>query len=193
MHDLNDIKTIWRSAKAESLPTPDEIRGIVRKYRNQRLIKKVAIISFSILSFFLLVFILISHKLDSVPARIGDVCILVSCVVLIMANTRSLGRIYRLDPLSNRDFLQYLERVQQGYIRFYKTNQVIGLVFNSVGLLLYLFECVHRSLTGSIIGYSLIVLYLLLVWLVFRPWAFKRKMRKFKEYKTRLDKIIGQL
>jgi hypothetical protein len=193
MDNLNEISLIWRSAKVDFLPTSDEIRGIAMKYRSQRLTKKIAIILIGILSSLVMVFALVSHKLDSLAARIGDVCILISCLVLIMANTRSLGRLYRLDHLSNKDFLQYLEKVQDGYIGFYKTNQVVGLAFNSVGLILYLFDFVHTSLNRSIVGYSLMILYLLLVWFVVRPWSFNRKMRKLGAYRTRLDEIVRQL
>jgi hypothetical protein len=193
MDDLNDIKAIWHSAKVDGLPTSDEIRQIVRKYRRQKLTGKAVAVAVALALLGVVAGAVFFYPSVLPSTRWGEACILVAIAILVANNTRSLFRVYGLKNLSNKEFLQYLELAQQGHIRFYKRTQVVGLAFNSVGLLLYLYEFVHKSLTASVIVYGLTVLYLLAVWLILRPRLYQRRKKKFDALRERVDKISGQL
>jgi hypothetical protein len=193
IRDLNDIKDIWRSAKVDGLPTTDEIRAIIRRYRSQKLRKKAGFIALAALASVLMFSLLVSHRSKPLVTRIGDIIFLSSWLFLLISNMRSFRRAYRLKDHSNKAFLQYLERGQQGQIRYYKRTLVFFLAINSAGLLLYLYDMVHQSLALSVIGYGLTVLYLLFVWLFLRPWSFRRKQKKFDLLREKLDKISRQL
>jgi hypothetical protein len=193
MDNLNDIKTIWHSAKVDGLPTSDEIRGIIRQYHRQRLIRKGGSIVAAVILLGVMIGVVLFYPSVLLVTRLGEGCIFIAIAIIVTANAGSLVRAYGFKNLNNKAFLQYLERAQQGHIRFYKRTQVIALVFNSVGLLLYLFELVYKSLIAFVIAYGLTVLYLLLMWLVVRPWFFQRKKRKFDKLREKVEKIIKQL
>jgi hypothetical protein len=193
MDNLNDIKTIWRSANVDGLPTSQEMKGVVRKYRRQKLAKKAGTIMVTLFLLALMIGVVLFYPSVLLTTRIGEGCMLIAIVILVVNNTRSLARVYRLRNLSNKAFLEYLDLAQRGHIRFYKRTQVVGLGLISIGLLLYLFELVYKSLVAFLVAYGLTAVYLLVMWFVVRPRFFQRKKRKFDTLREKAEKIAGQL
>jgi hypothetical protein len=193
MDNLNDLKTIWLTADTKSLPDAGEMVHIVKKYRNKKLIKFVAVIVAALLLTGLMMVIVFIYKSTMVTTRIGEGCIIFAGLILAATNTNSLNRFYKLNDLSNRDFIKFLEhtRVRQNF--YYKKTQVICLILCSVGLLCYLYEPVHKQLPVAIAAYSITIIYLLVAWLYMRPRAFKKQELKMKETIKKLENISSQL
>jgi hypothetical protein len=193
MDNFNDLKSIWLTAKTDSLPASDEIVHIIKRYRNKALQKKVMVILVGLVSVTIMIGIVFFYKSEMPTTRIGEFFIILAGSILIFSNVRSIKRFYDLQEFSNRDYIEFLKKSRQNQIHFYKNTQVVGITFCSIGLLFYIFEFVHQNAILSIIAYSLLVIYLLILWLIVRRRVFIKHSRKLEELIKTLESLSNQL
>ena len=193
MDNLNDLKEIWRTANTDGLPGSSEMARFVKKYRNQRLLKIAVLVISAIVLTAGMVAVVFVYKSTMLTTRIGEVCIILSGVILTATNLNSLNRFYGLSDLSNKEFIEFLEhtRVRQNF--YHKKTQVAGLALCSAGLLLYLYEPVYQDITAFIIVYAIAIIFLLITWLVIRPRAFKKQSLKMNETIKKIETLSKQL
>jgi len=193
MHDLNELKQLWQTANTESLPASNEMLRIVKKFRNQKLRNKYLIIFIAaLLSSIMAVPIFVSPSM-MMTTRIGGLLLIGSCGLLIFTDTRSLKRFHDLDDRTNKDFIDFLEKTRQNQLYYYKKTQVAGLWLSSAGLLFYLYDFVHKNTALIIIGYSLTLVYILVIWFVLRPRKFNKEAKKLNETIERLNTLSKQI
>jgi hypothetical protein len=193
MDNLNDIRAIWLTAKTDSLPNSDEMLRIVKKFRNQRLRRKLAIIFSALALAALMIVTVFIYKSTMITTRLGEGLAIATCVILVFTNTKSLKRFIDLKECSNKEFIEFLEQTRRNQVYYYKKTQVAGMALSSVGLLLYLYELVYKNVILFIIIYSIAVIWILILWLIIRPRAFKKQGRKLDETMKRLENISKQL
>lgn len=193
MDNLDDLKKIWLRADTSALPNADQIVAIIKKYRNQKLLKKALLITTALLLTGVMVLIFFKYTPVMLSTRIGEACIIAAGAMLIYTNTRSLSRIYKLRNCTNREFIRHLEQAHANRLFYYQKTQVLGLALTSVGLLLYEFELVYQSLVICILVYLVMVIWLLIVWLVIRPKAFKKQQEKMKATFNKIEILTKQL
>ncbi|OCX54445.1 hypothetical protein BEL04_09390 [Mucilaginibacter sp. PPCGB 2223] len=192
MDNLDDLKALWLSANTDPLPQPAEMLRMVKKFRNQKIRRKVIIIVIALACSCIMLWGIFFDHATMVTTYIGDVLLIISCVILAVTNIRSVKRFYELKDCTNSEFVQFIERTRQNQIYFYKKTQVIAMSVSSVGLMLYWYEFVHHNATLTIIIYSATVVYLAVMWFVVRPRVFKKNARKLNEMLERLEKISKQ-
>ena len=192
MDNLTDLKNIWLSAKTDSLPGVAEMLHMIKKYRSTNLIKKIALIITAILLTAVMASVVFRYKSSMLTTRIGEVMIILAGIMLVVTNVRSLGRLHRVKDHTNKEFIEYLEQVQRNRIYYHKKTQVAGLLLASVGLLLYIYEPVCKSLLLFVSAYSLLFIWLLINWLIIRPRAYKRQARKLEDTINKMVQISKQ-
>ncbi len=192
MDNLDDLKTLWQTANTDALPQPEEMLRMVKKFRNQKLRRKIILIIVALVCGTIMVTGIFIDGARMPSTYIGDVLLIITSLILAITNIRSIKRFYDLKDCSNSEFVQFIERTRQNQIYFYKKTQVITMSIASVGLMLYWYELVCRSITLTIIIYSATVIYLSVMWFVVRPRVFKKNARKLNEMLERLEKISKQ-
>jgi hypothetical protein len=193
MDNLNDIRAIWLTAKTDSLPNSDEMLRIVKKFRNQRLRRKLAIIFTALGIMGLMVFTVFVYKSTMISTRLGEVLTIMACAILVYTNTKSLKRFIDLKDCSNKEFIEFLEQTRRNQVYYHKKTQVLGMALSSVGLVLYQYELVYKDMTMFIIIYSITVIWILILWLVLRPRNFRKQSLKLDETMRKLEAISKQL
>jgi len=193
MDNLTDLKAIWHTAKTDSLPTSAEMLKLIKQFRRQRLKKKWMIIIGASFLTVVMVFGMITYHSKLLTTLIGEVLIIASMVLLAATNIKSLKRFYQLDDCSNLEFLDFIEQTRQNQIYYYKKTQVAIMLLCSVGLLLYMYELASRHQSWFIGIYAGISVYLLVIWLVVRPYFFKKNAKKLSNVRIRLEKLSKQL
>jgi len=192
MDNLTDLKKLWLSADTGNLPRTSEMMRVISKYRSSKLMKKAALIASAIFLTAVMVAVVFNYKSVMVSTRVGEALIIAAGIMLVVTNIRSLGRLYRVKDHTNKEFIEYLGQVQRNRINYYKKTQVVGLVLTFTGLLLYIYEGVHKNLVLCIVAYSFIVAYLVVVWFIIRPWAYKRQAKKLEETIKKMESIAKQ-
>jgi len=192
MDNLDDLKALWLSAKTDSLLQPEEMLRMVKKFRNQKLRRKIILIAVALVCCVIMVTGVFVDGAKMASTYIGDVLLIISCLILAVTNIRSVKRFYDLKDCSNSEFVQFIERTRQNQIYFYKKTQVVAMSITSVGLVLYWYELVHSNTMLTIIIYSVTIIYLGVMWFVVRPRIFKKEARKLDAMLERLEKISKQ-
>jgi uncharacterized membrane protein len=193
MDDLNEMKGIWMKAKTDGLPNADEMMGIIKKYRHQKLMKIALIMFAAIVSVGVMIGVIFYYKSTMITTLIGKVLIIVAGIILVISKASSLVRYYKLGATSNKDFIRFLERTRERQIFYYKKTQRAAAAIVSIGLILYIFEMVHKSEFLLITSYLLLSAYLLVLVLVVRPRVFKREAKKLKDKIERLKALTDQI
>ncbi|MGZ3891010.1 MAG: hypothetical protein ACXVI9_10955 [Mucilaginibacter sp.] len=164
-----------------------------RKFRNQKLVKKAALIIVALASTALMVMVVFIYKSNMVTTRIGEGCMIAAGCILFYTNARSIGRFYRFKDYNNKEFIGFLKQTRLNQIRFHQKTQVIGLVLCTISLPLYLFELVYKHTLVAIVIYTLTIIYFLVLWLVVRPRTFRKQSEKLNNIINKLEQLSKQL
>lgn len=192
MDNFNDLKKIWLTADTTSLPDSAEMMRAINKYRSNKLMKKAALILAAIFLTAVMVAVVFLYKSVMISTRLGEACIIAAGLILIFTNIGSIGRLYNLKSLSNKEFIGYLEQVKINRARYYRKTQVIGLSLVSFGLLLYIYEGVRPYLWLLLASYVFVLLYILVMWLVIRPRVYKRQAKKLDATIKEMKRLADQ-
>ncbi len=193
MDNLDDLKTIWHTAKTDMLPSSNDILHIVRNFRRQKLRGKWVVIISSFLLSCLIIIILCIVDFKLPTTYIGGGLIAISSILLAITNIRSQKRFYQLDDCSHTQFLAFIEKTRQNQIYYYKKTQVVIMLLCSVGLLLYLHELMIKNTIWFIAVGMLSLVYLLIMWFVVRRRNFRKDQEKLNAIRQQLEKILKQL
>ena len=193
MDNLNDLKAIWLTAKTDDLPGSKEMLRIVKKFRNERLRKKLLIIFVALFAIAMMVVTIFVVRSTMITTILGEVLTIMAALILIFTNTKSMKRFIDLKDCSNKEFIDFLEQTRRNQIYYYKKTQVAGMALSSTGLFLYIYEQVYRSLLATVIFYSIITIWTLFLWLYLRPRNFKKQAVKLNATMEKLRKISDQI
>jgi len=192
MDSLNDLKKVWLSADTCALPDTAGMMRAIHKYRSQKLMKKVALILTAICLIAVMVSVVFLYKSVMISTRLGEAGIIAAGLLLVITNIGSIGRLYDVKNLSNKEFIIYLEQVKINRAKYYRKTQIIGLSLVSVGLLLYIYEGVHIHLWLLLSAYAFVLLYILVMWLFVRPRVYKRQARKLDATISEMKRLADQ-
>ena len=193
MDNLDDLKAIWHTAKTDSLPSSNEMLRLIRKFRNQKLRSKWLSIITSLLISILITTVLFIVHFKLISTYIGGTLMVVSGLLLAASNIRSLKRFYQLEDCSNLEFLAFIEQTRKNQIRYYNRTMIWIVIICSIGWVLYLYEITYQNPMVCFAVYSVIFIYLAVMWFIVRPRSFKRDAEKLNSMQQRLEKILKQL
>lgn len=193
MDNLNDLKAIWLTAKTDDLPKSKEMLRIVKKFRNDRLRKKLLIIFVALFVIAMMVVTIIIVRSTMITTILGEAFTIIAAGILIFTNTRSMKRFIDLKDCNNKEFIEFLEQTRRNQVFYYKKTQVAGMLLSTVGLFLYIYEQVYRNLTATITIYSITIIWTLFLWLYLRPRNFKKQALKLNTTMEKLRKISDQI
>jgi hypothetical protein len=140
-----------------------------------------------------MVFGAIYNGFTMISTRIGEACLIVTCMLLAFTNIRSIRRFIDFNDCTNKEFIEFMEQTRRNQLFYYQKTQVAGMAISSTGLLLYFYELVYRDTVVLIITYSVAIIYLAVMWFVVRPRNFKRQNLKMDETLRKLHDISNQI
>jgi hypothetical protein len=193
MDNLNELKAIWQTAKTDELPTTAEMVNLAKKFRYQKLRNKVLSITVGVGAIALMLFFFFSKPVLAPSTIAGMIFTVIACVILIYTNARSMKRFIDLRDCNNKEFIRFLEQTHRNQLYYYKYTQVIGLLFSTLGLLLFLYEFVQKSTTLSAVFYTIAVGWTIFICFYLRPRNFKKQSARLNNMLESLKRINDQL
>lgn len=193
MDNLDDLKAIWHTAKTDSLPSSGEMLQMIKKFRGQKLRNKWLVIVISSMLSVLMVVILCTLPFKMLSTYLGGTLITAGCVLLAATTIKSLRRFYQLDNCSNLEFLAFIEQTRQNQNYYYKKTMVAIVLLCSVGWVFYTYEPVYKHPIWLYSTYTIMFIYLAVMWFVVRPRSIKKDAEKLNTLKQRLKDISNQL
>jgi uncharacterized membrane protein len=193
MDNLDDLKALWHTADTASLPDAGQVVRTAKRYRNHKIRKKIFLISASALLGALMIGVMFFYKSTMLVTRIGELLMVFSAGILVYTNLRSIGRFYRYNDFTNRQFLEFMEQTRLNQLRYYNKTQIVTLVCSSAGMFLYLVElALHDPIAGAIF-YAIMIATFLVLWLVIRPRTFRKQLKKTNDTIARLKTVTSKL
>jgi len=192
MDNLNELKAIWHTARTDELPTTAEMVKLAKKFRFQKLRNKILSVLVGVGAIILMLAFYLNTPKLATSTIAGMICTVIACLVLIYTNARSMKRFIVMKDLSNKQFVDFLEQTRRNQLYYYRYTQVVGLLFSSIGLVLFMYEFVQKNTTVSAIFYTLAVLWTLFMCFYMRPRNFKKQSVKLNNMLTSLKKINDQ-
>ncbi|MDB5230949.1 MAG: hypothetical protein JWN76_1754 [Chitinophagaceae bacterium] len=193
MDNLSEIKNIWLSANLTSLPQTGEMMKTIKRYRLKLVLKKTGMILLTLILAAVMIWVVCVYHSQLLVTRIGEACIFIALVILLIINTGTLVRVSAIKNCTNSEFLEYLKAARRRQTIFQQRTQVLGLSFASAGLCLYLFEAVRKDIQLAILTYTLAISWLALNWFVFRPRVNRKKAKELNERIEKIQNLSNQL
>ena len=193
MDNLNELKTIWQTAKADDLPSAAEMLRIVKQFRNRKLRNKTWSIVVAVIGIIVSITIVYITPHLMLSTKAGVACTIAACIVLANTNIRSIKRFIDLKDCSNLEFISFLEQTRRNQLHYHQKTQVTGMGLSFTGILLYLYEFVHKSLALTMVFYTLAIGWILFMWFYQRPHSFKKQSKKLNETIEKFEKIADQI
>ncbi|GAB3915535.1 hypothetical protein [Mucilaginibacter boryungensis] len=193
MDNLNELKTIWQTAKADDLPSAAEMLRIVKQFRNRKLRNKTWAIVVGVIGIIVSITIVSITPHLMLSTKAGVACTIAACVVLATTNIRSIKRFIDLKDCSNLEFISFLEQTRRNQLYYHQKTQVTGMILSFAGMLLYLYEFVHKSPILTLVFYTLAISWILFMWFYKRPRDFKKQSEKLNGTIKKFEKITDQI
>jgi hypothetical protein len=192
MDNLNDLKKLCHTADTQSLPDSNEMLMMIKKYRNQKMVRKILLIACALVFAGLMVQLFFDYNSTMITTRIGEAMIISSILILIVTNTRSLKRMYDLKNCTNKEFIAHLQQVLYNRNYYYTKTQPLCMGLNGVGFMIYMIETIHKKpFLGSVV-FGVTIVFLLILLLVVRPRVFKKQSKKLNETIKRTNSLFKQ-
>jgi len=192
MEDLNNLKSLWKSAKPVELPDAAELQQDIKDFRGTKLRNKVLTVTVAVLIVILSFAALLLAKNLWLSTQAAILLNMVACIVLAATNLRSMNRFIGLKDFSNVDFLHFLQQTQRNQIRYYKRTEVAGLTLVTASTLLFPYQFITDSLAMAIGIYTVVVGWILVLWFYIRPRSFSKHSKKLSGEIGRFESIIQQ-
>src|SRR4051794_10883379 len=158
MNDFDDIQKLWQQHTVK----PDkDAAGLVRQIRQQRRREVSFMIWGNIslaISFTVILFVTFHYPFAYASTYIGIVLVLLSIIAAGVMNSRMLRLFYRSrmkEDTDNKTMLANLQQYQQRQ-RFFQTCFISGYYLAlTAGIVLYMYELMHRDLLFMMIAYTI--------------------------------------
>ena len=193
MESFEDIKQIWLSENAGDLPTIAEMRKTIAVEKNghrRRIWFSIAaavvlLVSMSSIMFF--------SEATLPSTRLGEALMLAAIFILLTSRINSLRRAFRMENISNREFIEKLKADIERLTNDWNAVQKAGFICISGGYLLFLYESVYQNRQAMMIGYSLAIIMLAAAWFFLRPFANRRKLEKKELLLEKIENLSQQI
>ncbi|MFP5081804.1 hypothetical protein [Pedobacter sp. JCM 36344] len=192
MEDLNNLQTLWQSARPSNLPDGDKIQKNIKRFRWIKLRNKVFSVTVSVLVILASLALLATDKDLLMSTKIALACNIAACAILVITNLRSMKRFTKLKDFSNLEFLQFLHQTRRNQAYYHKRTEVAGLILITISSVLFPYEFTVHSIVLTIITYVIVLSWIMTLWFYIRPRSFSKHSRKLSAELTHFENIIKQ-
>ena len=181
-----DLSSIWKQQKVGQ-PNIEELTYKLNQFKKSGLQKLIITNVILVITIGLIIFIWNHYQPQFITSKIGIVLTILSMVIFVFFNNKLFSVFNKIDyTKSNNEYLMdlILLKTKQKYIQ----TKILGFYFIvlSLGICLYMYEYTSRMTTlGSILSYSVTLIWIGLNWFYFRPKTIKKQHIK-------LDELIGE-
>lgn len=186
MESFNDIKTLWHSDKSTELPDIVEMENVLMGHSKKvKQVNGIAILLLICCVVSLLILMAVS-EFKMWTTYFGLILFMGVAFYSIYLKTKRQRKFSRMETLSNNAFLEALEKEESEAGNGKSMKITIVFILWAIGFFFYIYEFVLASSEWLIIGYGSLILLILLMWYVYRPF-----MRRL--YQKRIQKTIEKI
>ena len=192
MENFNEIKSIWENEHTDLSSSEISIDKLIKEDIRKKKAKHIA----NLLLLFFLVVILICligfASFQIWTSYLGLSIFLVLSFYLIYLKINKNSKVSDLELLDNNEFLSTLKKEKNETCVGNIKQQTNLFIFYAIGFGFYIYEIASKSMTALIIGYSALIIYLLVAKFFYFPLMAKRNQRKIDEIIKRINSLHYQ-
>ena len=190
MDNFDEIKNVWQNQKMESLPSISSINKAIKGYHNSRKREIVFLVFLSVICLTAMIWVMVDYKSNLWTTRIGESLFIGIGLYLFFSKYKLLQKNKQEELLSASDYLDALKKKSEK--EALNKSQPILFMILSIGFFFYLYEMLSESKPQLIFGYSILFLFLIFTWFVYRPFKIKSRQNKIQNLLTKIDHLKNQ-
>ncbi|WP_312509447.1 hypothetical protein [Chryseobacterium culicis] len=192
MDDFEKIKDIWSSEKSIHLPDSEEIKSNIQQYKSSKRRNMYLLAVAAFLCLATIIVVIISCKADHYTKVVGEVLIFLGILIVLFIKVRSLKKSNISELTSNKVFL---DNLKNSTLRKSKTSalHMVAFVLIGAGYAFYMYMYVLDNKLLMIFSYSALVIFLLFMYFIFRPFTERISRRKVKRLIDTIEGIKAQI
>lgn len=192
MDNFEDLKELWQSKVPKNLPNVDHMLAIIKKEeskkRNQLLFSLLGLM----LCFGLTTYLFIDGWDNRWSTELGLVFILITVAFTFFSFLNQL----RKDKINDMlDGETYINTMKEDIIRrsnYKDTNQNISFIMLLVAYSFFIYEPCSKNTETIIMGYSIFLLVIILLWFVVKPMFDKYSLINIEKLIYKIDNLKKQ-
>ncbi len=192
MDNFDNIKNIWQSERADSLPNVDIINMNIKKYKSKKRRTIFLLISMLIICFIIMINVWFSNKSTLWTTRLGEILVFMTIAFTIYINLKLLQKSKAEELLNNEAFLSKLKKEQVESETETKQRRIAFAIL-SLAYVFYIYEKSAGSIQTLITGYGLLVAVIIVIWFIYRPIALKKEQQKIARMIHKIDSLKKQI
>lgn len=193
MNDI-DIESLWKGQQTPVADLP-AIRKKIKCFRLRRIGEAYAVIMLMILAIVFGTVIWICWTPLLTVTKVGFTLLFIGFMLPVLSYGRLLRLYYGLKMDSTHiDYIDNLLKIKKREYRLQHFTLNLYFFFLSIGFALYGYEYTFfHSFCWGIIAYSILLLWISLNWLVFRPLIIRKRNQRFYDFVRYIESHREQL
>ncbi|MEZ5026721.1 MAG: hypothetical protein R2739_09090 [Chitinophagales bacterium] len=186
MDELENIKLIWKTEKANALPNSEVVKSLIKKYQSAKKRNLFLLIALALACLIIFIWTIAFQTPSPWTTILGEVLIFLGLIITLSLKILSLKNATKNEQKTNRQFLEDLKK-STGNQSQIKLIQRAGVLMLSVGFGFYIYKIVSNDLTKLVLTYAGIVLYVIFIYFVFRPLVMKKTEQRINRLLEKID------
>lgn len=193
MENFDNIKNIWNSEKAENIPQLTEINNEMLKYKAKTKQSLHFWFYLLLLSAVTMFCVLVFNETEMISTIAGEMMIMLTIIYVIFNYIKLIIQKRVNDFINNKDYLNLLKQERINDLSLKKKSQITSflLLFLSYGLFCY--EIFSKSTKTLIIGYSIFIVIMAVLWFVYKPYWDKKRKKSNEILINKVEILINQM
>ncbi len=192
MDSFEDLKQLWLSEKTTNLPDFAQMRKMIAAEKNRHRRRIWFSVAAAVVLLILMIALVVFSEAKLLSTFFGEALMFAAIFILLTSRINSLRRAFRMENISNREFIEKLKFDIKRLTNDWNAVQKAGFICLGSGYLLFLYESVYQNRQAMMIGYSLAIIMLAAAWFFLRPFANRRKLEKKELLLKQIENLSQQ-
>lgn len=193
MENFNDIKTLWQTDRNIKLPQIEEIKGVLRKFNQNRKQKNLFSVILLVCCSIILLLLVCFATFKMWTTYFGIALWIGAAFYSIHLKIRIQNKFSGLETLSNNSFLIALEKEENQTCVGKSKNQALLFTIWAIGFFFYIYEPTSKNIYSLLIGYGSLIVFAIAVWVIYIPLMTKRYQKNIQKTITHINNLKSQL
>lgn len=192
MDGFEKIRQIWLSEETAPLYDLKKIEEAIKEYQSSRKKNIYILIAMAFLCLISVSLIVFFVKIDHYTRILGGISFLAGLVMVLILKIKSLNNVNAAELFSNQEFLNELQKKTSKRTRM-NYFQITTFILIGIGYALFIYEDISGNVLMMVFSYVLLVVFLLFMYFIFRPFTQKVSKKKITKLLEKIEDIKSQI
>lgn len=193
MENFSELQSLWLVEEPHSVLPADEIENVSKQFVEKQKRKNVLIMLLLAMLIITSIWLLSWAQFALWTTDLGILIFATLAAWMVNLRLSRQNEWSHLEPLSNSEFLNKLQQKTHETCIGKSDTQAKLFSFWAIGFCFYIYEFVSASLTYLLLGYGMLLSFVLIVWFVYRPFMKRRYQKDIQKTINRINHLKSQI